>query len=163
MFTYEFNNGVTDFRVSFWAPFKRFHTCKAAIATKSDTYDNYTNKIETRYDYLVSYATPIALVKTVFINGVLEYNDLFINDGSYDCSATTIKQLSRFLRESEHIDATYSEVKAAIRECDELGLFDTTLGTSLISARVIPVCSSSLEAHAYGAFGAEAEFIVTSL
>jgi len=163
MFTYTFANNTSEFDVTFWPPFKRFHTCKAATLTKSESYYHNNDKVETRYDYLVSYATPIALVKTVFINDVVEYNDIFINDASFNCSTTTIQQLSRFLRESDHIDASYSEVKQAIRECDKLGHFDTTIETALFPVRVIPLSRSSLEAHAYAAFGEDSKFGIYSL
>ena len=163
MFTYSFNNGTSSFDVTFWTPFKRFHTCKAATIAKSESYYHNNDKIETRYDYLVSFATPIVLVKTVFINDVIEYNDIYVNDGSFNCSNSTIHQLSRFLRENEHIDTSYCEVKQAIRECDKLGRFDTNIETALFPVRVIPLCRSSLESHAYAAFGVDSKFGVYAL
>lgn len=114
MFSIKWNNGLTDYKTTYFNAFKRFHSCNAAMVEIEHTSNNNALKhdVKTIKYALVSYDTPIAYIW--YHHDLTTNKDGFnvsINRASYDCSSATIHQLSRFLRETMGDIFTYHDVK----------------------------------------------------
>ena len=107
MFNYVYNNGVNDVDVTFWHPWIRFHSHMAAMLDHEKAHA------------LVSYSTPIALY--IERNGL---TTLYITD-SWNCSTSTRRQFSRWLREKTYW-TTYQDVKKAFRQMEKSEKFKYT-------------------------------------
>lgn len=114
MFSIKWNNGVVDYKTTYFNGFKRFHSCNAAMVEIEHTSNNNALKhdIKTIKYALVSYDTPIAYVW--YHHDLTTNKDGFnvsINRDAYNCSSATIHQFSRFLRETMGDIFDYYDVK----------------------------------------------------
>ena len=114
MFSIQWNNGMNDYKTTYFDGFKRFHSCNAAtVEIERTSNDNALNHVIKTIKYaLVSYDTPIAYV--LYHHDLTTNKDgytLHINRDAYDCSSATIHQFSRFLRETMGDIFTYHDVK----------------------------------------------------
>lgn len=106
MYSYEFNVDCCNFgtqkcRCEFYEPFERFHSHKASILTEETENGTYT--------LFVSYASPVLLV--IERNGFFQ---VYFNEETVRCSRSTIRQVSRFLREYFGGLLSYAELKHAM-------------------------------------------------
>lgn len=131
MFSYVFNNGLHDIYVTFWEPWKRFHSHMAATLDHPHAHA------------LVSYASPIALY--IERDG---FAQLFIAD-EWNYSTSTIRQFARWLREKTTY--TYQDVKEAFRQMEQTQLFKYTNWKNEIEY----VSVSNLMPHLIEEFGRE--------
>lgn len=127
MFSYIYTNDYIEYEAIFYEPFKRFHHCMAATI--------HEEKDGVRYDYLISYATPIAFV--IQRNG-LSY--VYINEDSYNCSMSTIHQLSRWLREID-CGCTYQDIK------DSMTNTSFSVWCNDMKTKIVKCDRDSLEQH----------------
>ena len=125
MFSYKWQSDcAVNFVATFYGKWNRFNYCKAAEFHKYDYYkstDFIGRKREVKREswYLVSYCTPIIKIQREywFDSGEIIHTDVFVNEDSWNCSATTIHQLSRWLDELNSfrgIDLNYYELKKAM-------------------------------------------------
>lgn len=107
MFSYEYPTENGKYHATFYDGWRRFHYCMAA------TYDNFYYEYDgslrceiKKHDfYLVSYGTPIAKVRYIYDlpTGNIMTQTICINVNSWNCSRSTIQQLSRWLNELNYI------------------------------------------------------------
>lgn len=114
MFSIKWNNGINDYKTTYFGEFKRFHSCNAAMVEIEHTSNCNAlgHDIKTVKYALVSYDTPIAYVW--YHHDLTTNKDGFnvsINRDSYNCSSATIHQLSRFLRETMGDIFDYHDIK----------------------------------------------------
>lgn len=125
MFSYKWQSDYgTSFIAKFYGKWNRFNYCKAAEFHKYDYYNAHDfigreRKVKRESWYLVSYCTPIIKMQREywFDSGEIIHTDVFVNEESWNCSATTIHQLSRWLNELDFFrgfDFSYHELKEAM-------------------------------------------------
>lgn len=114
MFNIKWNNGIVNYKTTYFGGFKRFHSCNAGMVEIEHTSNDNAlhHDIKTIKYALVSYDTPIAYV--LYYHDLTTNKDGFnvhINRNAYNCSSATIHQLSRFLRETMGNIFDYYDVK----------------------------------------------------
>lgn len=118
VFKYKWNDAVGfPHTATFWDGWKRINYSKAATYYRS----HYTDTIKQECYYLLSYATPIAMVSRTYHIGTGEIMNLtaYVNREYWDCSSTTIHHLSRWLNELKFfkgIDLDYQSVAKIMRD-----------------------------------------------
>ena len=120
VFKYSWNDSLgRPITATFWDNWNRLNYCKAATYYRSHYTD--ARNIKREMHYLISYSTPIAMIARTYHIGTGEIMDLtaFINRTYWDCSSTTIHQLSRWLTELNFfkgIDLDYHSVSKIMRD-----------------------------------------------
>lgn len=114
MVTIKWSNGDSNYKTTFYKPFKRLDNCNAAMFEVSNTTTQnalqHTIKV-TRYGF-VSYDTPICIITQFddMTKGTTHFN-VKVNRNMYNCSNSTIHQFVRFLRYSMGNLLTYHDIK----------------------------------------------------
>ena len=113
MFKIKWQNDVNRYETVYYG-FELFHHCNAAIVRHvSDNTDNALgHDVHIEHAALVSYDTPIMIV--TYYHDRTTNKDGFnidVNRSAYRCSNSTIRQVSRFMRETMGDIFTYLELK----------------------------------------------------
>ena len=128
MFAYEYRNNDRKYVATFDNEWKRLDYCMAATFDKYQytRYDEEGHEIKIHSFYLVSYGTPIAN-----INFGYDMRDecviaqvIRINVNSWNCSRSTIQQLSRWLKKlsySRGVSIPYYELKDVMEMIERHG------------------------------------------
>ena len=110
---YTYNNGISNISQEILPEFKQFHRCNAQWhefifnAVEHGMSSDYDGKTYT----LISYSTWIIHCSWNRSGWIL-----YVNSDAYEYSATTSKQLNRFLREIGVPDTTIANLKTAIEQ-----------------------------------------------
>ena len=119
MFRYEYMTENAKYRATFYDEWQRLDSCMAATFEEHHldaTKNALRHKINEYNLYFVSYGTPIATIKYKYdlTDKHVITQTITINENSWDCSRSTIKQLSRWLKKlsySHDISIPYYELK----------------------------------------------------
>ena len=118
---YKWNNGGCNYRIDFEPEWSRFHQCNA-LTYYTHKYKTVANtELSQQHFYLMSYATPIIAISRCYYfgSGNIKYTHVIVNEDSFNCSSTTIHQLSRYLTEIDYkygIGVRYHDIKRAMKE-----------------------------------------------
>ena len=141
MFSYKWETDFgTVYKSEFYSTWKRLDYCKAAYRRTTKYDSGYWNALKSptttnTYDF-ISYGTPIAHIKVLTTHKLERTNiAIYLNEDSYNCSNTTIHQLSRFLNMLakwyfiDNGDLSYYAIKEAMRSNRMHFFYDMALGS----------------------------------
>lgn len=151
MFNIKWQGDYSSYSVHFDDGWKRLNSCNAATHEKHNySYDNALGiGILTDTYYLVSYATPIMIIKRVStVQGTLIRTSIWINAYSWNISPTTKRQIKRFIDNinffHQNIGCEYDDIVSRMNEHS----IDDTDGTRLLISKrvcIYPISSYEIE------------------
>ena len=139
MVNIKWSNGYSNFKTTYYKPFKRLDSCNAAWYENVTMGNKDCNALGHDYKYetfgFVSYDTPIMFIwHAIDMTDNHDFYDIHVNLESFNCSSATIHQLVRFMRYVFDDCFTYQDLKSY---CLEYGKIYKSLSfRSYISATI---------------------------